>query len=49
MMLVPFADMINHDSRGRCSASLVNKQLHLAKDENYLYRTDFDTFEYDKT
>jgi hypothetical protein len=48
-MLVPLADQINHQNRAQLTHMILQKNLHLEQNKTYLYATDFETMEQDKS
>ena len=47
-MLVPLGDCFNHEAESQVNFRMINTALHTQRQEEYLYDTDFDSFELDK-
>ena len=47
-MLVPLGDCFNHEAASQVNFRMINTALHTQRQEDYLYETDFDSFEPNK-
>ena len=45
-MLVPLGDCFNHECAAQVNFKMINTELHLQKLDEYVFETDFDTFDY---
>jgi len=43
------ADMLNHSTSSPVIHKYIDKNLHLQQNKIYLYETDYETFDYDKS